>query len=285
MIFNLLYKHILVLSIIVLVIPNAKAETKDQHTKVALRTIGHEFLLQINDSTSRILPIKKIDGRYAIQFEKTFSYEPDLLSFAAVKVMEENNITENYIVEVEKCGSKEVIHSFEISLNNKDNMMACRRRLNPKGCYVFYFTIIENKMGSADIAVSSGFNYIYFIIVLIMVAFVILYFNKRRKKSKLPPDLISIGQYQFDKKGMTLVFKAESVELSSKESDLLFLLFSNENKTLEREYILNSIWGNGGNYVGRTLDVFISKLRKKLEADSNLKIINVRGVGYRFVVK
>ncbi|MBK9591743.1 MAG: winged helix-turn-helix domain-containing protein [Crocinitomicaceae bacterium] len=56
--------------------------------------------------------------------------------------------------------------------------------------------------------------------------------------------------------------KKQSIELSSKEADLLFLLFSNENKTLERAYILNLVWGDEGDYVGRTLDVFVSKLRK-----------------------
>jgi len=84
---------------------------------------------------------------------------------------------------------------------------------------------------------------------------------------------------------MKLNLKAQTIELSSKETDLLHLLYSNENQTLEREEILNKVWGDEGDYVGRTLDVFISKLRKKLEADSNVRIINVRGMGYRFVVQ
>ena len=97
-------------------------------------------------------------------------------------------------------------------------------------------------------------------------------------------DVIDIGQFQFDKKGLTLKLKMQSIELSSKEADLLFLLYTNENKTLKRDYILKVVWGDDGDYVGRTLDVFISKLRKKLDADSSLKIINIRGVGYRFVI-
>ena len=62
------------------------------------------------------------------------------------------------------------------------------------------------------------------------------------------------------------------------------MLYTSENKTLEREHILNVIWGDEGDYVGRTLDVFISKLRKKLIADTNLKIENIRGIGYKFVM-
>jgi len=55
------------------------------------------------------------------------------------------------------------------------------------------------------------------------------------------------------------------------------------NTTVEREVILNIVWGDEGDYVGRTLDVFISKLRKKLEVDSSIKIVNIRGVGYKLV--
>ncbi|RKE94972.1 winged helix-turn-helix domain-containing protein [Ichthyenterobacterium magnum] len=286
MIFNLLNRHILVLLLTVLVIPNVKAETKDQHIKVALRNIGHEFLLQINDSTSRVLPVEKIDGRYAVRFKREFSFEPDLLLFAVFKVLEERKIIESYIVEVETCETKELVHSFEASLNIDGNMIACSQRALPKSCYVFYFTLIENNKNTyaEERIKSSGLNYIYVIIALIIVICVIFYRSIRNRSAKLNPDLINIGQYQFDKKGMILTLKAQSIGLSSKESDLLFLLFSNENKTLEREYILNIVWGDEGDYVGRTLDVFISKLRKKLEADSSLKIINVRGVGYRFVM-
>jgi hypothetical protein len=59
---------------------------------------------------------------------------------------------------------------------------------------------------------------------------------------------------------------------------------SSVNATVERDDILKSVWGDDGDYVGRTLDVFISKLRKKLEADSNIKIINIRGIGYKLVL-
>jgi DNA-binding response OmpR family regulator len=55
-------------------------------------------------------------------------------------------------------------------------------------------------------------------------------------------------------------------------------------ETIEREKILNVVWGDEGDYVGRTLDVFISKLRKKFSGDENVKIINVRGVGYKLML-
>ena len=62
------------------------------------------------------------------------------------------------------------------------------------------------------------------------------------------------------------------------------LLYQKANTTVERDIILNKVWGDEGDYVGRTLDVFISKLRKKLETDSTIKIVNIRGVGYKLVI-
>jgi len=82
---------------------------------------------------------------------------------------------------------------------------------------------------------------------------------------------------------MTLIYKGDIIELSSKETDLLFLLFNHKNKVMTRENILQIVWGDEGDYIGRTLDVFISKLRKKLAKDPNVKIVNVRGIGYKLI--
>lgn len=66
---------------------------------------------------------------------------------------------------------------------------------------------------------------------------------------------------------------------------MLDLLYTNINQNVTREDILQIVWGDEGDYLGRTLDVFISKLRKKLETDPNIKIVNIRGVGYRMVLE
>lgn len=279
----LLYRYIIVLLIISLITPYARAATKDQRTKVILRSIGHEFLLQINDSTSRIMPIERVGGRYKVRFEKSFSFEPDLLFFSTFKIFEERSIEDSYIIEVEKCETKELVHSFEANLKMADDLMVCRQRMLPKDCYIFYFTLIESE-SYIKVKNSSSLNYIYFISLIIIGGFIVLFYRKKKRKDKIVSDLIYIGEYQFDKKKMILIFQETLVNLSSKEVDLLSLLYSNENKTLEREYILKVVWGDEGNYVGRTLDVFISKIRKKLERDPTIKIVNVRGVGYRLVL-
>ena len=83
---------------------------------------------------------------------------------------------------------------------------------------------------------------------------------------------------------MELTIHDNKIELTSKEADLLQLLSESANDTVERDDILKEVWGDDGDYVGRTLDVFISKLRKKLEADSNVRIVNIRGIGYKLIL-
>ncbi|MDB4089399.1 hypothetical protein N9544_07215 [Flavobacteriales bacterium] len=124
---------------------DAKAETKDQQVKVTLRSIGNDFLLQLKDSTSRILPIELVEGRYAVKFERTFAFEPGLLSYSVFKTFEDFEVNDSYIVEVEECETKKLIHSFNADLKENGEEIACRGRQLPEGCYIFYFTLIENK--------------------------------------------------------------------------------------------------------------------------------------------
>ena len=107
-----------------------------------------------------------------------------------------------------------------------------------------------------------------------------------RKKSaeSLDPYLVPIGASRFDKRNMTINYKGEKIELSSKEAELLTLLHDSANAPIEREVLLQKVWGDDGDYIGRTLDVFISKLRKKLSLDSSMKIVNIRGVGYKLIL-
>lgn len=265
----------------------AKSQDGDQHLKIVLRSIGHEFLLQLGDSTSRVLPIEKMDGRYRIQFQRAFAFEPGMLSFSTVKALNESNISHRFIVEIEQCKTGALVHSFEASLEHKlMDLMACKQRPLPADCYQFFFTQMPEKELLIHEGNSPGIKmwYTYILLAFLIGTAMVYYYKSRPANSSSNENLLSMGLYQFDKKNMILTTREHSIQLSNKEADLLFLLLSNENKTLEREHILEAVWGDQGDYVGRTLDVFISKLRKKLQADPNLKIINVRGVGYRFVM-
>lgn len=96
-------------------------------------------------------------------------------------------------------------------------------------------------------------------------------------------DNIKIGQYSFNFTKQTLTYLDNSVQLTHREAELLFYLFEKKNEVLDRTFILNKLWGNDDFFNARSMDVFISKLRKKLQNDENIKIINVRGFGYKLI--
>ncbi len=101
-----------------------------------------------------------------------------------------------------------------------------------------------------------------------------------QKKTKL----ISIGNYLFDFPKQVLVFQEkERQKLTHREAHLLFHLVKNKNEVLDRSFILKKLWGDDDFFNGRSMDVFITKLRKKLIHDKSIQIINVRGYGYKLV--
>ncbi len=100
------------------------------------------------------------------------------------------------------------------------------------------------------------------------------------KKAKGP---IEIGEFKFDHEKQRLAKGNEEEILTHRESELLFALSQNPNQLTDRKEILNSLWGNDDFFNARSMDVFISKLRKKLSKDPNIQIINVRGYGYKLI--
>ncbi len=98
-------------------------------------------------------------------------------------------------------------------------------------------------------------------------------------------DRLLLGHYRFNPKNQTLQYKNEKVvTLSGRENQLLLLLTENKNKIVERDTVLDLMWPNNDFYASRSMDVFISKLRKLLNKDKEVKILNVRGVGYKLTV-
>ena len=105
-----------------------------------------------------------------------------------------------------------------------------------------------------------------------------------RTKLQKTSEILKIGKYTFNFPKQILQFKSEAqVQLTHREAHLLFHLIKNKNAVLNRSVILNKLWGNDDFFSARSMDVFITKLRKKLNQDENIQIINVRGFGYKLI--
>lgn len=96
-------------------------------------------------------------------------------------------------------------------------------------------------------------------------------------------DTIIVGHYRFSANKQTLISDHKSYSLSHRESSLLNMLILQKNEVVNRTEILQKLWFNDDFFAGRSLDVFITKLRKKLASDESISIINVRGIGYKII--
>ncbi|GAB4291937.1 MAG: response regulator transcription factor [Marinilabiliales bacterium] len=94
-----------------------------------------------------------------------------------------------------------------------------------------------------------------------------------------------IGDYLFDSQKQQLTYQNQAIKLTTKESELLRLLCLHKNKVLDRTYALNTVWGDDSYYNARSMDVYITKLRKKLAKDPSIEIINVHGKGFKLISK
>ncbi|WP_034061375.1 response regulator transcription factor [Lacinutrix jangbogonensis] len=106
----------------------------------------------------------------------------------------------------------------------------------------------------------------------------------QRTETQKTSEIITISDYTFDFPKQMLQYKQdEQKQLTHREAHLLFHLAKNRNQVLDRSLILTKLWGNDDFFSGRSMDVFITKLRKKLNLDKTVQIINVRGFGYKLI--
>lgn len=108
------------------------------------------------------------------------------------------------------------------------------------------------------------------------------------RRSQVNPDktnaksLLQIGRYELDVQNLKLRIDESACELTYKEAELLRFLFERRDTLLKREEILTAVWGDDSYYLSRSLDVFISRLRKLLNKDNSLRIRSIHGIGFRF---
>ncbi len=101
---------------------------------------------------------------------------------------------------------------------------------------------------------------------------------------KKKEEIYLIGKYSFDTLKQLLIFEDHTTKLTTKESELLELLCMHKNEILERNYALKAIWIDDNYFNARSMDVYITKLRKYLKKDPAVKILNVHGKGYKLLI-
>lgn len=261
---------------------NKKNETPEKHLEVVLRNLGHQLLLTAKDSTSRVLPVKKLnENTYQVSFQNDFSFISDTLISLVQRAFKKNALSTAYIVSLKNCKQNETVFAFEIN-GQAGDLTGCRGRKLEVGCYIIEIDFLK----------TDRFNFFWLLLLIIPLVFVGFYLkNKFRKKEEKDSisdntDYIQLGSFKFYPGNNVLKMENNNITLSEKETKALKIFAENINQIVEREKLMKEIWEDKGIVViSRNVDVLVSKLRKKLIDDNSIKFINVPGRGYKFIIE
>lgn len=262
-----------------------------ERVKIVLRQVGNQLLLSNEDSTSIILPVIQLERlKYQISFEKEITMLPDEL----VEILDDNftraGLSENYLVEVLRCEDREVSYSYEMNLGWDKTIIPCAGRQIPEACHTIEVQFTD------EVAPFSVGKFLISVLAVALLGFILLRHKRKYggsfRESKINPipykptdeSYTSLGSFRFYPEQNKLVKEAEELPLSRKECELLAIFVARPNEIIKREELTKSVWEDNGVIVGRSLDTYISKLRKKLKEDPSIKITNVHGVGYRLEI-
>ncbi|WP_350288475.1 winged helix-turn-helix domain-containing protein [uncultured Croceitalea sp.] len=259
---------------------NALEEDKnltDERIKISIREAGNRLLLTHGDSTSLILPVEKISAaKYLLRFKNNHSFEPNTIVNAVKEGFKKGQIPQEYIVQVIQCADNKVAYSYQMHRQEEKTIIPCAGRALPSNCYLFEFRFLES--------VKTDRRDVLWFALLIPIVLVVIIGLKKRKNINLQLQTESynrIGSFKFYPKENKLIKETEEFTLTKKECELLSLLIAHPNEVINREVLTKKIWEDNGVIVGRSLDTYISKLRKKLASDTTIKITNIHGVGYK----
>jgi Transcriptional regulatory protein, C terminal len=261
---------------------NKKHEIPEKRLEIVLRDLGHQLLLTAKDSSSRVLPVKQLkENTYQISFQHHFSFISDSLINLVQRVFQKNALATDYVVSLKNCDPKETVFAFEIN-GRAGDLTPCKGRKLDLGCYVIEIELLK----------TNTFNFFLLWLLIIPLGVVAFYIkSKFRKKEEKEPiadntDYIPLGSFQFYAANNLLKTENNTITLSEKETKALQIFGENINQIVERDKLMKEIWEDKGIVViSRNVDVLVSKLRKKLADDNSIKIINVPGRGYKFVIE
>ncbi len=257
-----------------------------QKVNLALRRTAHHLFIENGDSTSRIAPVQQLNATtFVIRMEHPFDYGrlPVLLH----QSLAVHAIDQNYDVAVLDCTDGELQLGYNFRDVSERNEVPCGGRDQKKGCYILQLAFTAPTPARQSTPVWWAFG------LLALGGAYIVWQKSSRKSIPVPqPDtvssesqpLISVGNVSFNLANQSVHIDDSTHSLTYREAKLLHLFLRHPNQLLERDFILKSVWEDEGVTVGRSVDVFVSRLRKLLHADPTVRIVAVHGVGYRLEV-
>jgi hypothetical protein len=267
-------------------LPNAgKTEVPIPPDKInlALRKTADRLLRISGDSTSRIPAIEKTNTNvWRIYLHQPFEY--DKLPRFLQESFDQYNITSDYNVTIRQCENAIIDLGFQKADLKQDSTVPCMGRAEPEGCHFIEIAFEENAEKRSLFTGSS-----FLLGMLVVAGAGVFIWKKKKTASETAKDddskWLAFGQSRLDLSGQILETGDQRHQLTYRETKLLNLFATHPGQLLERDNILEQVWGDEGVRVGRSIDMFVSRLRKKLSDDPSVNIAAVHGVGYRMEIK
>lgn len=234
-----------------------------ENVNLALRRTADGLLRLSGDSTSRIPVVEQTSANvWRLRLEQTFSY--DKLPALLQESFDMHEIHTPYHVAIRSCTTSEIVLGYhQMDLVN-DQEVPCGSREMPEGCQEIEITFLDAPKKWPQRLALSG------VLLLLVGGMAGFWLAKRRKTAVLltqtpeqEADWLHFGHSRLDAAGQMLYCGSTQTKLTFREAKLLRLFAENKDRLLEREHILQQVWADEGVLVGRSIDVFVSRLRKK----------------------
>lgn len=276
------------ITVLLLLVAGLPGYSDEGKLLVTMRQIGHELLLASGDSTSWVSPIEAVDDRtYLIRFQRPFAFKPASLLSIIHRQLQQNQGALDYLVEVRQEQRNTVIYSYEVRQPLNRSTIACLSRTPPQGAYTIKIQFNQPPVQAAS---TGSVVWLAWLLLPVLLIGIRWRFVARRTlplapvESVAPLNLVHLGPLTFCLDKQILRWGDERIELSSKESKLLKVFATSPNLVIDRDRLMEQVWGEEGVFVGRSLDVFVSRLRKKLQPAPTVRIVNSHGRGYKLEI-
>lgn len=269
---------------------------------IAMRSIAHRVLLQIGDSTTAILPVSSLSSdHYRLSFDRGFAFRPDSLARIIDGVIATDRDAGRYIVTVLEARTDQVVYGYSMMGPHREDLVACGQRRQPERRYSIDIRFEEQGRTGAGLYMGGA--------GLLLAGLLLL--GAARFSHKMPttshdsgpsaatihtePSIaladtntpagwIRLSAFRFHPEQQQLELAGTITSLTAKESRILHIFAASPSTIIDRRRLQKEIWEDEGVIVGRSLDMFISRLRRKLEADPGVRLVNIHGKGYRLEV-
>jgi len=282
---------LLLIAVSLSVVRSGPVRDDSRRGELALRQIGHDYLNAVGDTRGLVPAVNhREDGSLLLPLELDVNY--DTLVAVTARVVTRNEITVGYNLWLEDCLTATTFLGafFPHGRRSSDNP-ACSGRDQTPRCANVYFALEQQPADAKWPLLAGGFG-------LLLLAFA----GWRAVRGEVAPPVASLTENanaisvtapntgsvrrlspscSFDPDNQLLTVAGQNGTLTYREAKLLTFLTDRPNQVLDRQTIHDGVWGDEGILVGRSLDVFISRLRKKLKAAEGVEIRTVHGVGYR----